>query len=504
MKKMKRFYALVLAFVLVLGMSMTTMAETTTYSAINIPINGAGNGTFAKLQLIEIDTTTDTGWKFSTIDIATDFKDALDASDDQTAIWMLIGNQDSRDDSFTAVLPTGVTAATDSQIAAALKNVKDGHTFSGHAGTVTADTPGVYYIDGQETDFVYSPMAAYVSFVYNKNSVPVELGCAGVTAKKVPTTISKDATSVEGADEITEIGREETYTVTSTVPFLPATDSNRTYQFIDELVGATYVSTADGKVDVNVVVGENLFVNDYTLDVTTTNGTSTFTLDLSTDLFVDSNNVKVNTYANQSIAITYKATVTDVVVHNDVYAGDGTTKGKDKYGSSNEDLFTGNITLTKYASDENNDDLADNKKLADATFKVYKTVSGTTSWATFDANNKFEDWVSAESSATPVTTGTDGTLTVYGLDAGTYYFKEVVAPTGYSINEEDVNATLALEDGETEATAVLTADTNMIDTKLLALPSTGGIGTTIFTVAGCAIMIAAVVLLLANRRKETK
>ena len=42
----------------------------------------------------------------------------------------------------------------------------------------------------------------------------------------------------------------------------------------------------------------------------------------------------------------------------------------------------------------------------------------------------------------------------------------------------------------------------MTDTKLSALPSTGGIGTTIFTVGGCVIMIAAAYMFFVSRRKE--
>jgi LPXTG-motif cell wall-anchored protein len=42
------------------------------------------------------------------------------------------------------------------------------------------------------------------------------------------------------------------------------------------------------------------------------------------------------------------------------------------------------------------------------------------------------------------------------------------------------------------------------NTKLSSLPSTGGIGTTIFTIGGCAIMIIAAALFFASRRKEVK
>ena len=49
------------------------------------------------------------------------------------------------------------------------------------------------------------------------------------------------------------------------------------------------------------------------------------------------------------------------------------------------------------------------------------------------------------------------------------------------------------------------SDTHEIkNTKLSALPSTGGIGTTIFTVGGCAIMIIAAGLYFASRRKAAK
>ena len=41
-----------------------------------------------------------------------------------------------------------------------------------------------------------------------------------------------------------------------------------------------------------------------------------------------------------------------------------------------------------------------------------------------------------------------------------------------------------------------------MNTELSSLPSTGGIGTTIFTIGGCAIMIAAASLFFVSRRKS--
>ncbi len=86
---------------------------------------------------------------------------------------------------------------------------------------------------------------------------------------------------------------------------------------------------------------------------------------------------------------------------------------------------------------------------------------------------------------------------------GDYYFEEVEAPLDYSINANDAKVTITKEN--TTAEAVLDpAETSMTDTRLASLPSTGGIGTTIFTIGGCLIMIVAAGLFFATRRKAEK
>ena len=135
---------------------------------------------------------------------------------------------------------------------------------------------------------------------------------------------------------------------------------------------------------------------------------------------------------------------------------------------------------------------------------MYKDVNGTKNFAQFDEKNKFSAWVTDESKATEIITGEDGTVKVEGLDLGTYFFKETVAPEGYSKNETDVKAELKLVGDDKVASAVISAGTYMIDTELSSLPSTGGIGTTIFTIGGCLIMIVAAGLFFASRRESAK
>ncbi|MEY8411359.1 SpaA isopeptide-forming pilin-related protein [Lachnospiraceae bacterium 62-26] len=132
------------------------------------------------------------------------------------------------------------------------------------------------------------------------------------------------------------------------------------------------------------------------------------------------------------------------------------------------------------------------------------------------------------------TSAKDGSLTFTGLDAGTYKLVETAAPAGYSLDatEHTVEITAvynktdgtlasytitidgtatstynATYDGEKKVTEVDYTEVGSVgikNLKLSALPSTGGIGTTIFTIGGCAIMIVAAGLFFASRRKSAK
>lgn len=68
--------------------------------------------------------------------------------------------------------------------------------------------------------------------------------------------------------------------------------------------------------------------------------------------------------------------------------------------------------------------------------------------------------------------------------------------TSLTGNQEDGKITFAPNDDKSELV------TNVVNKKGSTLPSTGGIGTTIFTIAGCVIMIAAAGLFFASRKKS--
>ena len=135
-------------------------------------------------------------------------------------------------------------------------------------------------------------------------------------------------------------------------------------------------------------------------------------------------------------------------------------------------------------------------------------------------------------------TGSDGTLSLAGLNAGTeYILSEAKAPAGYSLNgntlkikivaqtddagdptgvinqivTEEQNGGQAVESGKESWTAALSSDNkgkfsvSLKDTKIPGLPETGGTGTAIFTVVGVVLMVLALfVLFLGKRRKAER
>lgn len=478
MSKVKRILSVIMAMVMVLAMSVPTFAAGENATITLKRFDKANKVEY--MQIIQKDETKTSGWAF-TNGAGKCFTEAFELTDSEDAqqqvIWGLIKYNDN-----SVKLPTGVTAvtATAAKIDLALSKVAalTGFTVAKNKESIEVNAAGVYAIKAEETGFTYKTATAYVGF---GEPYPTLTG-AEVTAKKSPTSVDK---IVVDDDHVVAIGDIVTYTIEAYVPFIDAANTgNRTFTITDKITGADYYLAGPNSVNNVTMVGKDGQVGTI---VVNEDGKG-FTIDLS-ELVADTSNPN----AGKKIIVTYTAKVKELTVENT--AGSHTADAT--YGGNNVPvkLFTGEITLLKYGdSDEAN-------VLKDAEFEVSKDEAATPLKFKLQENGNYRYAPDAEDASTVVKTNAEGKIVVEGLNVGTYHFKETKAPEGYSINTDGKDITLT-QTGV--ATAIVKASGKLNDTKLNALPSTGGIGTTIFTIGGCAIMIVAAGLFFATRRKTQK
>ena len=96
-----------------------------------------------------------------------------------------------------------------------------------------------------------------------------------------------------------------------------------------------------------------------------------------------------------------------------------------------------------------------------------------------------------------MTTDNNGTATFGGLADGTYYLVEIKAPAGYNQLTAPAKVTVA---GSSTDTTKLTVTAEVENKTGTLLPSTGGMGTTVFYVLGFVLVMGAVVLLVTKKR----
>lgn len=91
-------------------------------------------------------------------------------------------------------------------------------------------------------------------------------------------------------------------------------------------------------------------------------------------------------------------------------------------------------------------------------------------------------------------TAGDGLATFGGLDAGTYYLKETKAPDGYVCSEDEIKIVIP-DDVESDNFVRMEVYNSQI-------PHTGGVGTTLFTIGGAAIIVGAGIVFVVTRRRK--
>jgi fimbrial isopeptide formation D2 family protein/LPXTG-motif cell wall-anchored protein len=272
-------------------------------------------------------------------------------------------------------------------------------------------------------------------------------------------------------------------------------------------------------------------------------GANGYTFELSLEML---NRGKDTTLQGKDIEITYSATVNPNAVsqisenHAHLeYSDDNETYTKD----SSTKVYPVVLIIDKFETG------APEQKLSGAEFVLYKVIEDTPASGTpgdpgytpavthneyyrYNVTTKEVTWIaeadltdstkpgddavetvdnsSATNAITKVITDTDGAATFGGLEDGTYYLKEIKAPAGYTLLDEDpsvtINASGATDPtlNPTEVAQLLTSFVHVSNTPESILPSTGGSGTTMLFAAGLVLILAAGAFLVLRKRGEVK
>ena len=366
--------------------------------------------------------------------------------------------------------------------------------------TVTGLEYGYYFIDTTVGTLVTVNSTNPNASVEDKNEIPP-------LDKKITGASSVDAA---GKKAIEEVGKNVEYTVKTKI--LKGAENYIFYDLMD--AGLAY--NKDVKVYTTDPASDNAteLTTGWTTDDTAVAGQYTFKVTFA--------NEYVAAHEDQDLWIKYTAKVTKEALtteplKNTAHLDFGHTPGLHHTPYSSTETYGAKIVVLK--KEEVSQD-TEGAVYDETTKKYYKPLAGA-GFVLKNADGKYYQyhaatddadahisWVDDIANATEYTSGNDGKLSgeFIGLAAGTYTLEEKTVPASYT-KADDIDVTIRPANDKNEDGKVFTAD-NLIQERQIenkqgsVLPSTGGMGTTIFYVIGGLLILAAAIVLISRRKVQ--
>lgn len=515
MKRVKRVLALLAAFALVLAMAVPAFADGATCS-ITAPKNGHN---YEVYQIFTGTLSEDHGTK-----VLSDIKWGQNSKNREGAN---VGDKVSE-----TVLNeiTNVATKSDSEKLTVIEKYVDltaSKTFTTVNSGTTENVPAGYYLIKDKDDSYDNKHDAYTQFIVevagNVNFKPKT--DYPTVEKKVKENSKETGTTGDYGEKYNDVAD---YSIGDAVPFklvgsVPDMSQYSTYKytFHDTLAKSL---TVPAETNVKVYMSSNK-AGSGKQDIT-----SNFTVAVSGQVItVSTDNLKAinDISANKYILVEYSAVLnSDAAINNNnvndtdngninkVYLTySNNPRNESEAGKTPEDtviVFTYEIKATKVDGETN-------KGLEGVKFRIYK-MSGDDKWYAQVAEGKLNGWVTTANDDCVLTSGEGGKFSLAGLDDGTYFIEEITPLPGYnSIDPVEIKINGNTNNGQSgngatsELTSVkftvgkTTADAiTIVNNAGTTLPSTGGMGTTVFYVVGGGLMAVAVVLLVTKKRMENK
>ena len=483
MKRVKRVLALLAAFALVLAMAVPAWAEENTGS---ITVQGAVDGeTYSIYKIFDV-----TGYDTMTPPHKITYKVT-----DGWASFFAKGNPGAAYvtlDSKKQISATTLDSSTAPAFAAAAiawakdsaHNIKATESKTANEGgvTFTGVTNGYYLVDTSLGALCsLDNVTGNTATISEKNKVP---------------SVEKKVKNGDNYDSSNSAKIGDTVEYKTTIMINGSVEKVVLHDKMD--AGLTFDETS-----VKVKVGDaDVAAANYTLKKPGTESSDPCTFEIE---FKDSYIAGLAT--GTQIEVTYSATLNESAVI-------GTPGNKNdtwlKYGNSGS--VTSETTTYSYSFDLVKTD-SDGTLLAGAKFKLYADQNCANEIKLVaDGDNAYRVAKTGEKAVESIETNATSALTIKGLKGTTtYYLKEIEAPKGYNELENAFEFTIASANvssnlGTTSNKWVEGTSTgiHIINNAGTTLPSTGGMGTTVFYVVGGGLMAVAVVLLVTKKRMENK
>ena len=474
MKLSRKILSLVLALAMVMGLATTAFAEeggeTTTSGSITIT-NALKGETYNAYQILYLESY-DAENNIYAYKANPAWKEWLETQEEYVSV-----------DAQGYV--TWVKDAKAADFAKAAKGQLSGKTV---AGSVTPTADGSATISNLKLGYYLVDSTVGALCELNTTNPSVE-----ITDKNTKPTIEKKVQedSDESWGDVNDADIGQTVNFKSTISAKPGARNYLVHDKMDSHLKFDSVTSITAG-DTTLAAGE-----DYTVVTTGLNDGCTFHI-VFTQTYLDS------ITADTNIVINYTAKLTSNAVAGTGYVNETWLDYGDKQHTEHDTTttYTWKLPIYKYHMDGEA-----KKALAGAEFILYKGSEENRDYAKV-TEGKLTGWTKEKAEATKLVSGDDGMIAVEGLDADTYYLEETKAPGGYNKLagpvKVEISHTVSVEGADMTHTlkqdATDVAEVGIENKSGTELPSTGGIGTTIFYVLGSILVIGAVVLLIAKKR----